>query len=124
MNWANKAAAFLASSSAIFFMFWQAAESRHYACTLASPRKRGITVTMQFLGIGEAALHRFLASGVKPFAQIGQPIGVDRVLEVFPDVPGDQLLMIPALCALQPLSTAGWIRGVFPIAQAVGRAVR
>ena len=94
---------------------------------LGQTGEAGITVAMQLLGIGKAALHRFLAPGIKPFAQIGQPIGVDRLLEFFPEVPGEQLLMIPTLRALRPLravSAAGRVRGVLPVAQTVGRAVR
>ncbi len=67
---------------------------------------------MQLLGIGKAALHRFLAPGVKPFAQVRQAIGVDRFLEVLPEMPSDELLMIPVLRTLRALGTVGamfWI---------------
>lgn len=66
---------------------------------------------MQFRGIGKAALDGFLASGVQPFTQIAQAIGVDRFLEAFPEMPGDEFLMIPALRALPAQGTATKNRG-------------
>lgn len=61
------------------------------------------------------------------FPQIHQPIGIDRFLEVFPEVPGEQFFMILALRTLRSLGAVGAasrLRGVFPIAQTIRGAVR
>jgi hypothetical protein len=54
---------------------------------------------MQLLGVGKAAFNGFLAWRVEAFAQIGQPMGVDLLLEVLPDVAGEELLGVLALGA-------------------------
>ena len=89
---------------------------------LGQATETGVTVAMQLLGIGKAALHRFLAPGVQSFALLAQPMGVDRFLEILPEMPGHQFLMVPALRALHnrhtvpgsrhiPDSPADWSSG-------------
>ena len=60
---------------------------------------------VQLFGIGKAAFNGFLARRVEAFAQIGQPVGVDLLLEGLPDVAGEELLGVLALGAAGALGS-------------------
>ena len=47
--------------------------------------------------VGKAAFNGFLAWRVEAFAQFGQPMGVDLLLETLPEVTGDEHLTVLAL---------------------------
>ncbi len=61
----------------------------------------GIAMPVQLLGVGKAALNRFLARRIQTLPQVSQPMSVDLFLEALPDVAGNQFLVILALRALR-----------------------
>ena len=71
----------------------------------------GIAMPVQLLGVGKAAFNGFLAGRVEAFAQIGQPMGVDLLLEVLPEVARDELLGVLALGAAGTLRALAALAG-------------
>src|SRR5450830_753552 len=78
----------------LFHDFGQAAQTR-------------IAVTMQLLGIGEAAFYRFLAPFVDPFAPVRQTPCIDRFLGCLPYMTRQYLGVIGTFCAPLTLLTTG-----------------
>jgi hypothetical protein len=93
---------------------------------LGQSAKARVAMPVELFGVGKAAFNGFLAGRVEAFAQIGQPMGVDLLLEVLPEVARDELLGVLALGAagtLRALAALAGVRGVFAIAHPVGAPI-
>lgn len=75
---------------------------------------------VQLFGIGEAALHRLLASLVELFAGLGQSPGIDPILVVLPHVPRDRFHLPGVACTgIEPRTTAADLRIAAIVAVAI-----
>lgn len=78
---------------------------------LVQTSESGASVTVEFFGIGKAALDGLLASLLDLLALRCQPVAVDALLGVIPNVAHQHLSEVGALGALIPQRTVSTLPG-------------
>ena len=83
-------------------------------------------MTVQLFGIGKTAFHRFFAPLIQSFPRIAQPVLINTLDTVLPDMSGDHFGGIATVGAGTQQRAADALRGVgviLPIAFARGGAI-